>query len=88
MRYNPRTDEALTIDEIAKQCMNAVKRSTPNPYDEIVQRLFTLSAGLSDLMSSQGRAPNWKLDHLQSIAYQLMKSLEDKQGTDHYWFCY
>ena len=24
MRYNPRTDEALSIDEIAKQCMDAV----------------------------------------------------------------
>ena len=25
MRYNPRTDNALSIEEIAKQCMDAVK---------------------------------------------------------------
>ena len=28
MRYNPRTDNALTIDEIAKQCMDAVIKAT------------------------------------------------------------
>ena len=27
MRYNPRTDNAMDIDAIAKQCMDAVKRS-------------------------------------------------------------
>ena len=28
MRYNPRTENALTIDEIAKQCMDAVIKAT------------------------------------------------------------
>ena len=28
MRYNPRTDNALTIEEIAKQCMDAVIKAT------------------------------------------------------------
>ena len=28
MRYNPRTEQALTIDEIAKQCMDAVIKAT------------------------------------------------------------
>lgn len=27
MRYNPRTDQAIDIDVLAKQCMDAVKRS-------------------------------------------------------------
>ena len=28
MRYNPRTDNALSMDEIAKQCMDAVIKAT------------------------------------------------------------
>ena len=28
MRYNPRTDNALSIEEIAKQCMDAVIKAT------------------------------------------------------------
>ena len=28
MRYNPRTEQALTIEEIAKQCMDAVIKAT------------------------------------------------------------
>ncbi len=44
MRYNPRTDAALSIDEIAEQCRNAIlKASTPveaalasDPYAEIL----------------------------------------------------
>jgi len=27
MRYNPRTDNALSMDEIAKQCMDAVREA-------------------------------------------------------------
>ena len=28
MRYNPRTDNALSMEEIAKQCMDAVIKAT------------------------------------------------------------
>lgn len=88
MRYNPRTDKALTIDEIAEQCMDAVKRSTPKPYDRVIKQLFLVSCGLGDLMDSKGRAPNYKLNHLQRMTLNLMKDLECKQGTDEFWFCY
>jgi hypothetical protein len=39
MRYNPSTDRALSIDEIAAQCKAAIlKASTPAPtiHDEIL----------------------------------------------------
>ena len=84
MRYNPRTDEALSIDEIAKQCMDAVKRSTSNPYDDILEQLFKISHGLQHLMNSQGRAPNWKLGVLADMTYELVHQLETKQGTNEY----
>ena len=32
MRYNPRTEQALTIDEIAEQCMNAVIAATGSKF--------------------------------------------------------
>lgn len=34
MRYNPRTDNALDIDVIAKQCMDAVIAATKSHDDE------------------------------------------------------
>ena len=34
MRYNPRTEQALTIDEIAEQCMNAVIAATGSSRDD------------------------------------------------------
>ena len=34
MRYNPRTDNALSMEEIAKQCMDAVIAATQGRDDE------------------------------------------------------
>ena len=34
MRYNPRTDNAMDIDAIAKQCMDAVINATKSRDDE------------------------------------------------------
>jgi hypothetical protein len=40
MRYNPSTDRALSIDEIASQCKAAILKSAPAPapapHDEVV----------------------------------------------------
>jgi hypothetical protein len=39
MRYNPATDRALSIDEIAAQCRAAILKAqepTPIAYDEIL----------------------------------------------------
>jgi hypothetical protein len=40
MRYNPDTDRALNIDEIAAQCRAAILKAdaqqTPDPYAEIL----------------------------------------------------
>ena len=40
MRYNPRTDRALSIDEIAAQCRAAIMKADQQPapcaYDEIL----------------------------------------------------
>jgi len=41
MRYNPATDRAVSIDEIAEQCRNAVlkasaQRAVDSVYDEIL----------------------------------------------------
>ena len=33
MRYNPRTDNALSIEEIAKQCMDAVIAATGSKFN-------------------------------------------------------
>lgn len=42
MRYNPATDRAVTIDEIAEQCRNAIRkvdacRAIDAAYDEILE---------------------------------------------------
>jgi hypothetical protein len=42
MRYNPSTDRALSIDEIAEQCRNAILkadacRAIDTAYDEILE---------------------------------------------------
>jgi hypothetical protein len=42
MRYNPATDRALNIEEIAAQCRNAILkadacRAIDNAYDEILE---------------------------------------------------
>lgn len=42
MRYNPATDRALSIDEIAAQCRNAIMkadacRAIDSAYDEILE---------------------------------------------------
>lgn len=34
MRYNPRTDNAMDIDAIAKQCMDAVIAATKSTRDD------------------------------------------------------
>ena len=34
MRYNPRTDQAIDIDVIARQCMDAVIAATKSHDDE------------------------------------------------------
>jgi len=40
MRYNPATDRAVTIDEIAAQCRAAIMRANapaPCSYDEVLE---------------------------------------------------
>ena len=34
MRYNPRTDNAMDMDEIARQCMDAVIAATGSSRDD------------------------------------------------------
>ena len=39
MRYNPATDRAISIDEIAAQCRAAIMKAqepAPTPYDQIL----------------------------------------------------
>ena len=38
MRYNPRTDNALSIEEIAKQCMDAVIKATTSEDSRFTAR--------------------------------------------------
>jgi hypothetical protein len=40
MRYNPATDRALSIDEIAAQCRAAIMKASapePTPYDQVLE---------------------------------------------------
>lgn len=61
MRYNPRTDNALSIDEIAKQCMDAVKANCPGPADYLEHAL----EGLHLMYMKQGRSSD---QHIKDVA--------------------
>ena len=67
MRYNPRTDEALTIDEIAKQCMDAVKANCPDPFDYLQAAL----EGLAAMYVKQGRSTD---QHIKDVACLVAKA--------------
>ena len=59
MRYNPRTDEALTIDEIAEQCMAAVRAQEPDLgelINECADILQDAMKGLQRMYNKKGRA--------------------------------
>jgi len=41
MRYNPRTDAALSIDEIAAQCRAAILKADERRYvDQVADRIY------------------------------------------------
>ena len=41
MRYNPRTDRALNIDEIAAQCKAAILKADERRYvDQVADRIY------------------------------------------------
>jgi hypothetical protein len=41
MRYNPRTDRALNIDEIAAQCRAAILKADERRYvDQVADRIY------------------------------------------------
>ena len=40
MRYNPATDRALSIDEIAAQCRNAILKADRQYVEKVADRIY------------------------------------------------
>jgi hypothetical protein len=40
MRYNPRTDAALSIDEIAAQCKAAILKADRQHVEQVADRIY------------------------------------------------
>jgi len=40
MRYNPATDRALNIDEIAAQCRNAILKADRQYVEKVADRIY------------------------------------------------